>query len=109
MALLTVQDLTIAGVVPSYTAVSSSDTFPLGNDKVWVHVKNGGGSPDTVAIDAVTNCSQGFDHDGGSSVTNGTEKMFLVSPASRFMGTGGTATITHTFTTSVTIGVFKLP
>lgn|SRR5262245_61639394 len=108
MALLTRTDLSIAGSVPSYVAVSSSDTFPV-DQYTFIHVKNGGGSSDTVAIDSLIACSQGVDHDGGSAVANGSEKMFSGFNPSRFANASGVATITHSFTTSVTCAVFRVP
>ncbi len=107
MALLTVQQSTIAGFVPSYSAVSASDTFPT-NGKTFIYVKNGGASPDTVAINSITACSQGFDHDGGSVVTNATEKCFGPFDPARFMDANGVVTVTHSFTTSVTCAVVSL-
>ncbi len=107
MALLTVQQSTIAGFVPTYSAVSASDTFPT-NGKTFLYVKNGGASPDTVAIDSVTACNQGADHDGGSVVTNATEKCFGPFDPGRFMNASGLVTVTHSFTTSVTCAVVSL-
>ena len=108
MALLTVQNATIAGLAPSYGAVSSSDTFP--NDgRTVIYVKNGGGSPDTVAIDSLEACNQGSDHDGGGSVTNGAEKVFGPFDMTRFNNSNGQVTVTNSFTTSVTCAVLRLP
>jgi hypothetical protein len=108
MATLTVQDLSIAGLAPVYSAVSSSDEFP--NDgRTVIYVKNGGGSPDTVAIDSLEACNQGSDHNGGSAVTNGTEKCFGPFSMTRFNNSNGRVTITHSFTTSVTCAVLRLP
>lgn len=107
MALLTAQQSTIAGLAPTYGAVSASDTFP--NDgKTFIYVKNAGGSPDTVVIDSIAPCNQGADHNGGGSVTNGTEKCFGPFDTTRFNDSGGLITITHSFTTSVTCAVVKL-
>ena len=108
MATLTVQDSTIAGFTPSYGAVASSDEFPNDGNTI-IHVKNGGGSPDTVAIDSLLACNQGSDHNGGSSVTNGSEKVFGPFNMTRFNNTNGRVTITHSFTTSVTCAVIRLP
>jgi hypothetical protein len=54
MALLTVQNVTKAGVVPSYSAVNSEDTFKINSARRHIlHVKNGGGGSITVTIPAV--------------------------------------------------------
>lgn len=107
MALLTTQTLTKAGVVPSYGAVSSSDTITADSGLV-LHVKNGGGSTDTVTLtdSGVT--------PGGSAATNptvavaaGAEKLIAI-PASFQSSSTGLVTVAHSFTTSVTCAVFRI-
>lgn len=110
MALLTVQNIVRTGVTPAYTAVAASDTF-LPDANTFIHVKNAGGSPDSATISVL----QG---DIGTglllsdlvvSVTNAQERMIGPLPANFFADpTTGLATIAHSFTTSVTSGVFKL-
>ena len=108
MATLTVQNSTSAGLQPTYTAAASSDEFD--NDgRTVIYIKNGGGSPDTVGINSLVNCNQGFDHDGGGSVTNATEKVFGPFPVDRFNNSNGRVTVTHSFLTSVTCAVIRLP
>jgi len=105
MALLTRQTINRAGVTPAYTAVAASDTFPSGSG-TFIHIKNGGGSPDS-AVFAVT----GGDPPGLTisdvtvSVTNAQERMIGPFPGNFF---GDTVTVTHSFTTTVTSGVFDL-
>ena len=108
MALLATQETTLAGLNPVYSSVSASDTF-VPDDRTYVHVKNGGGSPDTVAIvTPVTYRGQAV-ADAGGSVTNAQERMIGPFPANFFADpVTGLATIAHSFTTSVTSGVFKL-
>lgn len=108
MALLTVQNSSITGFVPTYSAVSSSDTF-ANDGRTILYVKNGGASPDVVNIDSQVACNQGADHDGGSSVTNATEKCFGPFEQTRFNTAAGVVTVTHSFTTSVTCAVIRLP
>jgi hypothetical protein len=50
MALLTLQSLSAPSLTPSYGAVSASDTVAALDDRMFLHVKNAGGSPDTVTI-----------------------------------------------------------
>ena len=109
MALLTVQNITRAGVTPAYTAVAASDTFtPDAN--TFIHVKNAGGSPDTCVIQVLQGDPPGLTiSDNSVSVTNAQERMIGPLPANFFADpTTGLATVTHSFTTSVTSGVFKL-
>ncbi len=108
MALLSVQNSSIAGFAPTYSAVSASDEFP--NDgRTVIYIKNGGASPDVVGIDSLVACNQGSDHDGGSSVTNATEKCFGPFDPTRFNNSNGRVTVTNSFITSVTCAVIRLP
>lgn len=111
MALVSPQALTIAGVSATYGAVSSSDTV-LANDSVKMvyHVKNAGGSPDTVVV--VVPGTDIFGQavpDVSVTVTNATEKFIYITIPSRAADpTTGLITITHSFTTSVTAALLTL-
>jgi len=108
MALLAVQNSLITGLQPTYSSVASTDTFP--NDgRTVIYIKNAGGSPDTVGINSIQSCNQGFDHDGGGSVTNATEKVFGPFEPTRFNDSNGQVTVTNSFLTSVTCAVLRLP
>lgn len=109
MAALTTQNISRTGVTPTYAAVSASDTFTP-DAQTFVHVKNGGGSPDSCVVQVLQGDPPGLTiADITVSVTNGQERMIGPFPANFFADpTTGAATITHGFTTSVTIGVFKL-
>ena len=108
MALLATTAASLAGSLYPATAVSSSDTFLPGND-VYLQVTNGGGSPDTVAIVSPGTTRGLAIADAGGVVANGTTRHFGPFPADLFADpTTGLTTVTHSFTTSVTCGVFKL-
>lgn len=109
MAALTTQNISRTGITPTYAAVAASDTFTPGNN-VFIHVKNGGGSPDTCVIQVLTGDPPGLTiSDTSVSVTNGQERMIGPFPPQFFADpTTGLATVTHSFTTTVTIGVFNL-
>src|SRR4030095_3784681 len=115
MATYTVQTLTEAGVFPPYTAVSASDTFTPAAadlDKPHIlHVKNAGGSPDTVVIDdatSLTNAPGGtsYNPDVTVAVANATERFIRLSPVRRYLQSNGTVAVTNSFITSVTAAVF---
>lgn len=110
MAALTTQVIALTGITPSYAAVAASDTFTPG-DRVFLHVKNGGGSPDSCVVSVQGGDPPGLTiSDNTVSVTNGQERMIGPFPSQFFAnGTTGVATVTHGFTTSVTVGVFSLP
>jgi hypothetical protein len=109
MALLTTQNISRAGVTPAYTAVAASDTL-VPDAQTFIHVKNAGGSPDSCVIAVLAGDPPGLViSDNTVSVTNGQERMIGPLPANFFADpTTGLATVTHSFTTSVTSGVFKL-
>lgn len=110
MALLTPQEPTLAGATPSYGAVAASDTF-VPDDRTYLVVKNAGGSSDTVAIATpVTYRGQAVADAGGSVPATTGERWFGPFPAQDFADpTTGLATVTHSFTTSVTCALIKVP
>lgn len=109
MALLTTQNISRAGVTPAYTAVAASDTF-VPDGQTFIHVKNGGGSPDTCVLAVAQGDPPGLTvSDVSVSVTNAQERMIGPLPANFFADpTTGLCTVTHSFTTTVTSGIFKL-
>lgn len=112
MAQLTVQDAVVSGLTPSYGAVSASDYFvPKGSEKYILHVKNGGGSADSVVINdpnsASPSSATAFNADVTVSVPNGQERMIALDPARFIDPATGRIDITHSFTTSVTCAVVR--
>lgn len=106
MALLSVQQIG-SPTTPTYAAVSSSDTVVADPNGLILHVKNAGGSSDTVTLtDPGTTPA-------GSAATNPTfsvpattgDRMYKL-PAS-LANSSGIITIGHGFTTSVTCAVFR--
>ena len=106
MALLTVQQIGSPST-PTYAAVASSDTVLADPAGLILHVKNAGGSSDTVTItDASTTPA-------GSAATNPSfsvpattgDRMYWLSPS--LANSSGIITIAHGFTTSVTCAVFR--
>lgn len=110
MATLATQNVTRAGVQPTYGAVSAADRFTPGNG-TFLHVKNAGGSPDTVTVAAtkvpLANMTTG---NVAVSVPAGSERMIGPFPPEFFTATDGSglADVTHSFTTSVTVAVVNL-
>ena len=96
-------------MTPAYTTVAATDTF-VPDTQTFIHVKNAGGSPDTCVIQVLAGDPAGLTvSDVSVSVTNGQERMIGPFPPYFFADpTTGLATVTHSFTTSVTSGVFKL-
>jgi hypothetical protein len=106
MALLTVQQIGSPST-PTYTAVAASDTIAADPAGLILHVKNAGGS-----IDTVTLTDPGLTP-SGSAATNPTftvpattgDRMYRLSPT--LANSSGIITIGHSFTTSVTCAVFR--
>lgn len=111
MAALTAIVPTSAGVASTGAAVSASDTISnsfTGTRGAFLEIINGGASPDTVAIsDSGATDAGGSSAGSGGSVTNGTSKIFYISPYA-FNPSSGNVTVTHTFTTTVTYKLYPL-
>lgn len=102
---------TKAGVLVSATAVSASDTIAssyVGERGCYVRVINGGGSSDTVTVlDPSLTPAGNPAAPTTVAVANATTKMIYISKNNVDPATG-LVTITHSFTTSVTIEIFTL-
>ena len=110
MAALTTQNISRTGIAKTYAAVSASDTFTPGNN-VFIRVINGGGSSDTVTVAVVAGDPSPtlLIADLTVAVANAVTKIIGPFPPQFFADpTTGLATITHSFTTSVTIAVLNL-
>lgn len=107
MALLSLQQIVQAGTQATYSAVNASDTATL-NDDLFLHVKNGGGSPDTVTIVDASKTP------AGSAATNPTvsvpagQDRFIPLPYAAADPTTGLITVNHSFTTSVTSALLRM-
>lgn len=108
MALLTVQQIGISGLAPTYSAVAASDTIPVGDDRVFLHVKNASGTTDTVTItDPGTTPA-------GSAATNPTVSVpittgdrMIALPLALAAPATGLVTVSHSQTTSVTCAAVR--
>lgn len=109
MTLVATQSITRAGVTPTYTAVTATDTFAPGVN-TFIHVKNAGASPDVCVVQVLAGDPPGLTiSDNSVSVTNAQERMIGPFPPQFFADpVTGLATVTHGFITSVTAGVFNL-
>ena len=99
MALLATQQMTDAGAAVSYSAVSASDTVDISNGRTFLHVKNAGGSSDTVTLVTPGTVSGLAIADRTVAVANGTERF--IGPLDPALY-GPVVTVQHSFTTSVT-------
>lgn len=112
----------LAGIAPTYTAVTASDTFTAApNTRYMLHYKNGAtptGAGAFKITDATTPTPAGASPGGGFAdavVQNAgmgatTELITVIDNSTRFLNASKVITLTHTGTlTTVTVGIFKLP
>lgn len=109
MATLTVQKVVLAGIAPSYDAAAAGGEEFVNSGRVFIHVKNGGGSSIDVTVDSQTPCSQGFDHNAVVAVGAAADKMIGPFPKDRFNDTAGKVQVTYSGVTSVTIAAIEVP
>jgi hypothetical protein len=114
MAVVTVQTVTDAGIVPSLAQVNTGDTVADdGTARTFLEVANGAGAPITVTVPAqqttivVPGVGSLTVSDITVSVTNATRK--LIGPFSRaYINTAGNVTVNYSSTTTITGGAFKV-
>ncbi len=108
MADLTVQAVTIDGILPTYgAAAGGGDTFD--NDgKTLFHVKNADASPITVTIDDTISTgpagAKAFDADVEVTVGATSEQLIGPFPTKRF---GRSAAVTYSAVTTVTVAAIR--
>jgi hypothetical protein len=107
MATITPQSVVATGTTPTYGAVSASDQFASDPGGLIYHVKNGGGSPDTVTVaDGGTTGAGNTGQSSTVSVPAGAERVIYVNPQLVNASTGF-ITVTHSFITSVTAALYR--
>lgn len=108
MATLTVQQVTLDGVVPSTAAAAGGgDKFQPGSS-TWLEVTNGGGGSITVTVDSAAPSNYGTDEDIAVAVAAGATKRIGPFPAQRFAGTDGLVAVTYSGVTTVTVAAWKV-
>lgn len=111
MAALVATTPTRAGTAVTGAAVASSDTVAvsvLGSLGAILEILNGNASPDNMTIsDASTTPTGAAAAANAPSVTNATNKVFLITPRMADPTTG-LVTITHSVTATVTYKLYPL-
>ena len=116
MALLTVQNIVEAGIVPTYAAAAGGgDTFPNPEDQsTFLVVINGGGGSINVTLTSqiATASVPGVGNvalsDRVVAVANGTTRFIGPLPP-RFNNAAGQVAVTYSGVTSVTVAAVRLP
>ncbi len=105
-----VKTIVPTGLEPTFTgALSISNTYQFANNgRMFLHIKNAGGSPDTVTIEANAKRGGLDTADRTVSVTNGQERVIGPFNPAIYNDGDGLLNFTHSFITSVTQGVFQL-
>lgn len=114
MALLTVTDITDAGIVPSLAAVNAEDTFvDDGTSRVFLEVANASGGSINVTIPAVQTAAN---VPGVGTLTVSNIVVAVANGARKFIGpftpayrsAAGLVTVQYSGTSSVTAAAFRL-
>lgn len=110
MATLSVQNINITGLNPSFAAAAGGgDDFPNDGSKTFFVCKNGGGGPITATFDDTGSVSptgaSAFDADVAVTVPAGEERW--CGPFSTVRFTGSVA-VTYSGVSSVTVAAVKL-
>ena len=108
MAVLTVQQIARAGVVPAFAAAAGGgDSFPnTGNE--YVEVVNGDASDKTVTFVTPNTVDTLAIADRPEVVAAGTRQKFGPFPPGTYNDSNDRVGITYSDVTGVTVGVFKI-
>lgn len=108
MATLTPQDVSTAGVIPTYASATSGGDVFANDGKTMIHVKNAGASHD-VTIASQIACNQGSTHNTVVTVASGGEEMIGPFDPARYSDSSGNVHLTYSAVTGpLTIGVFQI-
>ncbi|MBI0294502.1 hypothetical protein JBE04_08400 [Streptomyces sp. PRKS01-29] len=108
MAVLSAQALPLGGLQPTYaSAASGGDQAPVG-DKLFLHVRNGGGSSITVTV-ATPGTVGGLDISDAQQTVPASGAAFVPLTATFRDPMTGRAAISYSGTTTVTVAVLRLP
>lgn len=105
MALITKQQVTLAGLNPVMQAASAGGDTYVPGPTTWLEVANASGASVTVTVDSVTPSNYGTDVDVAVVVPAGGNRKIGPFSDQRF-GPAGTGSITYSAAASVTVGAF---
>lgn len=109
MATLSVQDIVLTGLNPSYSSADVDGDEFVNDGRTFIHVKNGSGASINVTVDSQALCSQGYDHNAVVAVPAAGERMIGPFAKDRFNDANNKVQATYSAVTSVTIAVLKVP
>lgn len=93
------------GLAPAFSAAAAGgDTFK-NTGRTVLRVKNGGGGPVTVTVQAATACNHGVEHDSVSVVAAAGDVTIGPFPVNQF---GSNPTVNYSGVVTVTVAVINL-
>jgi hypothetical protein len=108
MATLVTQNITTAGILPTYTAAAGGGDAMIADSTSFLHVKNGTASPMTVTLvtPATVDTTLAV-ADRAVTVGANSEQMIAVPDSLYRDPTTGLAAITYSLATSVTVAAIR--
>lgn len=109
MATLSTQVVALSGLNPTYAAAAGGGDKCEVGDRNWLHVKNGGGAPVTVTLDAIASVRGQLVGDLTVSVPAAGERLIGPVSPDLFQGqSDGLCAITYSGVTSVTVASLRI-
>ena len=109
MALLTVTDITRAGVAPTLTAAAGGGDSFVNDGRVYLHINNGGGGSITLTVVTQKTVDGKAVADDAITVPNGAARIVGPFPPSIYNDANQQVQLTYSGVTSVTVNPFRLP
>ena|SRR3990167_1921862 len=110
MATLTVQEPTLAGITPTYAAVTAGgDEFAYSGGDILIHVKNSGTQQVVTVVTPATIEGVAIDNPTVTiPATTGDKMIKLTAPGNLFVPADGKIDLTYDGAGGMTIAVFKV-
>ncbi len=109
MAVLTVQSVTRAGLVPTYAAAAGGGDSFANDGRTVYHVKNAHIAPWTVTVATQMTVDGKAVADDAVVVTNGTDALIGPFPPSIYNDVNGQVQVTYSGVTALTVAAIRLP
>lgn len=108
MATLSVQKISLTGLGPAFVSASEGGDEFANSGRVFLHVKNGHTSDQTVTVNSLRICDLGYDHDAIVTVPAGEERLIGPFPRFRFNDPNGKVQVSYSGVTALTIAAIEL-
>lgn len=108
MATLTTQNITTAGILPTYVAASAGGDAMIPDSTSFLHIKNGGGSSMTVSIADPLTIDTSLTVTPRVVTVGATSEAMIAVPDSLYRNPAtGLAALTYSAVTSVTVAAIR--